>query len=140
MNSPKLILFTQPQSLAPVGHKLLARLFDYFKPDLAANNCNLPNPDLSNDAYFDSLACVLETAENLPAGVLVALNEIEELAANPDRLSQAIAEASGELYLNGSDSPLLKSIHLWLASHDRLRIESVNSINPVNACPTPPPN
>jgi len=75
----KLVLFVDPSVLRQTGRPLLKEFFERFTP-LLPSRYFLPNPRADNEAYFDSLASVLERTGELPDGLRKALFEVETLA------------------------------------------------------------
>src|SRR5467141_2090956 len=104
MNNPKLKLFSDPYLLRQVGRPLLTKFFERFT-HLLPSKYFLPNPRPDNDAYFDSLAQVLERTSELPAGLLHALLEVEALATAEDRDNDTE---------NSDTTPLSQAIQSWL--------------------------
>ncbi len=60
MSSPQLDLFTDPQLLFRLGHRLLGRLFETLAGQLTTP-LRLPRPSTDNDEYFNILAQILST-------------------------------------------------------------------------------
>ena len=83
MNTPKLKLFSDPYLLRQIDRPLLTKFFERFT-HLLPSKYFLPNPRPDNEAYFDSLASVLERTSELPDGLLQALIEVEALATAED--------------------------------------------------------
>src|SRR5207237_4489579 len=104
-------LFSDPYVLRQAGRPLLTRFFERFTHLLPSKHF-LPNPRPDNDAYFDSLALVLERTCELPDALLQALLEIETLALpeNQPRL-QATLESDFE---PTDATPLSQAIRAWL--------------------------
>src|SRR5882672_1794429 len=84
MNAATLKLFPDPHVLRQIDRRLLTEFFERFS-QLLPSKYFLPNPRPDNEAYFDSLASVLERTCELPDGLLQALIEVEALAATEDR-------------------------------------------------------
>jgi len=59
MNTPKLKLFSDPHHVRQVGRPLLRQFFERFT-HLLPSKYSLPNLCADNDAYFDSLAHLLD--------------------------------------------------------------------------------
>src|SRR5436190_22578925 len=106
MNAVTLKLFSDPHVLRQIGRPLLTEFFERFT-HLLPSKYFLPNPRPDNEAYFDSLAQVLERTSELPDGLAKALFEVEALAA---------AEGSDNDPRNTDDSPLSQAIESWILS------------------------
>src|SRR5882724_11333275 len=106
MNTPKLKLFSDPYLLRQIDRPLLTKFFERFT-HLLPSKYFLPNPRPDNEAYFDSLASVLERAYELPDGLLQALLEVEALAASGDHDNDP---------QNTDATPLSQAIQSWLRS------------------------
>src|SRR5882724_132175 len=106
MNTPKLKLFSDPYLLRQIDRPLLTKFFERFT-HLLPSKYFLPNPRPDNEAYFDSLASVLERTGELPDGLLLALIEVEALAATEDRDTDP---------QNTDATPLSQAIQSWLRS------------------------
>ena len=72
MNTPKLKLFSDPYLLRQIDRPLLTKFFERFT-HLLPSKYFLPNPRPDNEAYFDSLASVLERTCELPDDLAKAL-------------------------------------------------------------------
>ena len=120
MNNQSLELFTNPQLLARIGHRLLGQLFDRF----AQLNWHLPKPCPDNETYFNVLAEILASPENLPPPMLDALLDIEILA------SPGVPAAHMPPATEPESGPLCESIQDWLSS---------NLPPPTGPGPTPAP-
>src|SRR6266404_2521687 len=106
MNTPKLKLFSDPYLLRQIDRPLLTKFFERFTHLLPSKHF-LPNPRPDNEAYFDSLAVVLERTHELPDGLLHALVEVEAIAAAEDRDNDT---------QNSDAIPLSQAIQAWLRS------------------------
>src|SRR5258705_13078508 len=106
MNTPKLKFFSDPYLLRQIDRPLLTRFFERFT-HLLPSKYFLPNPRPDNEAYFDSLASVLERTCELPDGLLQPLIEVEALAATEDRDNDP---------QNTDATPLSQAIQSWLRS------------------------
>src|SRR5438445_3555930 len=106
MNASTLKLFSDPHVLSQVGRPLLTEFFERFT-HLLPSKYFLPNPRPDNDAYFDSLASVLERTYELPDRLLHALIEVEAIAAAADRDNNT---------QNSDATPLSQAIQAWLRS------------------------
>src|SRR2546425_5856724 len=108
MNTPKLKLFSDPYLLRQIDRPLLTKFFERFT-HLLPSKYFLPNPRPDNEAYFDSLASVLERTSELPAGLLQTLLEVEALAAAGDHDNDP---------QNTDVTPLSQAIQAWLRSSE----------------------
>src|SRR5437879_4429740 len=106
MNTPKLKLFSDPHLLRQIGRPLLTEFFERFTQVLPSKYF-LPSPRPDNEAYFDSLAIVLERTSELPGGLAKALLEVEALATAGDHDNDS---------QNTDAAPLSDAIQSWLRS------------------------
>src|SRR5438874_8902425 len=106
MNAATLKLFSDPHVLREIGRPLLVKFFERFT-HLLPSKYFLPNPRPDNEAYFDSLAIVLERTTELPGDLAKALLEVEVLATAGDHDNDA---------QNTDAAPLSDAIQSWLRS------------------------
>jgi len=124
MKNPELKFFSDPRVLSHVGRPLLTKLFERFNHLLPYKHF-LPNPCADNDAYFDSLADVLERTNELPAALAQALREIESLAEPNNGVE------------HGDAPPLSHAIQSWLDANSAQSGHPESSIqHPESASPS----
>src|SRR5438477_2226535 len=124
MNTPKLKLFSDAHLLRQIDRPLLTEFLERFN-HLLPSKYFLSNPRPDNEAYFDSLALVLDRTCELPDDLAQALFEVEALAApeNHTRLHAALGEENHHT----EDTPLSQAIRAWLRSPLELKI-SLSSV------------
>src|SRR5437667_12351481 len=93
--------FTQPDVLYEIGAELLTELFDRFKTDLDARKVAIPNPNLADGHYYETVAELFKSPTALPVGLVEAIVAVEELASpeNKHRLERAFWDSPMELYI-----------------------------------------
>src|SRR5881396_1502764 len=93
--------FNKPNVLSEIGRSLLPEFFDRFKDELKTMNVSIPDPDLADGPYYDTVAELFNYPEALPEGLLEAVLAVEELAdpVNKARLEEAFWDSPYELYL-----------------------------------------
>src|SRR2546423_8042146 len=108
--------FTQPQILYEMGTELLSLLFDRFKDELAARNIVIPDPNLAQGHYYESVAAIFKSPESLPPNLVEAVQAIEELASpeHKPRLETMFWEAPQHIYIEPQSSPEHTALKLWL--------------------------
>src|SRR6266404_3664642 len=110
--------FNKPQTLKRIGRGLLAQFLARFHAELAARSLALPQAELPDADYFQTLAGLLMAPEALPDGFNEALFAIDEMSTPRGQdLLQAIPEWSGlQLRLHPDSSPEEIALQVWLAA------------------------
>jgi len=132
--------FTQPEVLYEMGTELLTKLFDHFKEELAAKNIVIPNPNLAQGHYYESVAEIFKSPANLPENLVGAVLAIEELASpeNKARLETAFWDAPQDIYLEPQSSPEHTALKLWLHSpYCRAEGSTTNAPSSIHHPPSP---
>jgi len=133
MNSISLQRFSNYEILRQIGADLLGRFIERFADELSSGNVSLPDP--TGRFYFKALAYLFKWNESLPAAMVEALQEIEQLALPEDReqltaaFAQVAAEARSQPSVDGGSRPsteervgqqrqdLLRNTQLFATSH-----------------------
>src|SRR2546423_15350958 len=93
--------FIQPEVLYEMGTELLSLLFDRFKDELTARDAVIPDPNLAQGHYYESVAAIFKSPESLPPDLVEAVTAIEELASpeQKPRLDTMSCEAPQQIYI-----------------------------------------
>ena len=85
--------FTSLDALKGIGRDLLVRFLDPFEADLAARHIKLPDPSLSDTAYFQQAAAILD-AGALPDRLTITLTAIAQMVGERSRRLTEILPAN----------------------------------------------
>ncbi len=115
----KLKLFLDSWTLTRVGRPLLLKLFDCF---MGVDLGWMPSRRPGNDCFFDGLARVVETREDIPKVVLQALGEIESIAREDHGPYERLDDEDAD----GDSARLRRAIESWLARRAQQMVVSNN--------------
>jgi len=108
--------FSQPGVLKEIGRDLLVKFIDRFSTEMTAKNLSVPTTDLSDTAYFRSVADFFRSPELLPETLTEAASAIEGMGSpeGHDRLKQAAARAGLHLQSDRDSTPQHVAVEVWL--------------------------
>jgi len=125
--------FSQPGVLQEIGRDLLVKFIDRLTPEMTAKNLSVPTPDLSDTAYFRSVADFFRSPELLPETLTQAASAIEGMGSPEahDRLKKAAAQAGLALNRNPDATPAQIAVEVWLVAPALLANEQTDQSRPV---------
>jgi hypothetical protein len=125
--------FSQPGVLKEIGRDLLVKFIDRFTPEMTAKNLSVPAIDLSDTAYFRSVADFFRSPELLPEILTQAASAIEGMGSpeGHDRLKQAAARAGLQLQSNPDSTPQHIAVEVWLVAPALFVNEQAEQSRPV---------
>jgi hypothetical protein len=109
--------FTKASFLRQIGRGMLAQFLDRFRQDLTGKGLVLPDPTLSDEAYFDAVARLALAPEGLPDELIEAIYGIETMSNDEghDRLLGAAQQIGLNLLLDEKVTPADVAMQFWLA-------------------------